>query len=85
MPGLQLFGLSLLDFFDFITAQIMLPLGAFLTSLFVGWFVDQQLLHDEFTNHGTVSTSFFRAYQFAVRFIVPLCILLIFLHQFGLV
>jgi NSS family neurotransmitter:Na+ symporter len=32
-----------------------------------------------------VSTSFFRAYQFAVRFIVPLCILLIFLHQFGLV
>jgi NSS family neurotransmitter:Na+ symporter len=70
---------------DFITAQVMLPLGAFLTSIFVGWFVDQRLLRREFTNGGTVSPGFFRAYQFSVRFIVPLCILLIFLHQFGLV
>ena len=63
----------------------LLPLGAFLTSLFVGWFVDQRLLRDEFTNQGTVSVGFFRAYQFSVRFIVPLCIVLIFLHQFGLI
>jgi NSS family neurotransmitter:Na+ symporter len=81
---IALFGMSLLDFCDYITAQIMLPLGAFLTSLFVGWFVDQQLLHDEFTNNGTVSVRFFRIYQFSVRFVVPLCIALIFLHQFGI-
>ena len=85
VDGITLFGLSLMDFCDFITAQIMLPLGAFLTSLFVGWFVDQRLLRDEFTNQGTVSVHLFRAYQFAVRFIVPLCILLIFLHQLGVV
>jgi NSS family neurotransmitter:Na+ symporter len=81
---IALFGLPLLDFCDYITAQIMLPMGAFFTSLFVGWFVDQQLLHDEFTNNGTVSTRFFRIYQFAVRFVVPVCIALIFLHQFGI-
>lgn len=84
VDGIALFGMSLLDFCDYITAQIMLPLGAFLTSLFVGWFVDQQLLHDEFTNNGTVSTRFFRIYQFAVRFVVPVCIALIFLHQFDI-
>lgn len=84
VDGIALFGMSLLDFCDYITAQIMLPLGAFLTSLFVGWFVDQQLLHDEFTNNGTVSVRFFRIYQFSVRFVVPLCIALIFLHQFGI-
>ena len=81
---IALFGLTLLDFCDYITAQIMLPMGAFFTSLFVGWFVDQQLLHDEFTNNGTVSTRFFRIYQFAVRFVVPVCIALIFLHQFDI-
>jgi NSS family neurotransmitter:Na+ symporter len=85
VDGIALFGVSLMDFCDFLTAQIMLPLGAFLTSLFVGWFVDQRLLRDEFTNQGTVSVGFFRAYQFSVRFIVPLCIVLIFLHQFGLI
>ena len=83
VEGLGLFGLSLMDFCDYLTAQIMLPAGAFLTSLFVGWFVDQRLVRDEFTNNGTQSLHFFRAYQFSVRFIVPLCILLIFLHQFG--
>ena len=85
VEGIALFGLPLLDFCDYITAQIMLPMGAFLTSLFVGWFIDQRLLRDEFTNNGTVATSFFKAYQFAVRFIVPTGILLIFLHQLGVI
>ena len=85
VEGLSLFGMSLLDFCDFITAQVMLPVGAFLTSLFIGWFVSQQTVRDEFTNHGTVHVRLFPVYQFAVRFVVPLCILLIFLHQFGLI
>ncbi len=83
VDSLTLFGQSLMDFCDMLTAQIMLPLGAFLTSLFIGWVVDQRLVHDELTNQGTVAEGLFRAYQFSVRYIVPLCILLIFLHQFG--
>ena len=81
--GISLFGLSLMDFCDMLTAQLMLPVGAFLTSIMMGWFVNRQLLHDEFTNYGTVRATFFSAYLFSVRYIVPLCILLIFLHQFG--
>ena len=82
---LQLFGMSLMDFCDFITAQIMLPAGAFFTSILLGWFVEQQLLINEFTNNGTLKATFFKAYLFSVKFIVPLCILLIFLHQFNLI
>ena len=84
VDGLSIFGSSLMDFCDRLTAQFMLPTGAFLTSLFIGWFADQKLVRNEFTNQGTVSTHLFRAYQFSVRFIVPICILCIFLHQFGL-
>ena len=82
--GLQLFGMSLMDFCDFLTAQLMLPAGAFLTSIMTGWFVSQQVTHDEFTNGGVLKESFFKAWLFSVRYIVPLCILLIFLHQFGI-
>ena len=81
--GLQLFGMSLMDFCDFLTAQLMLPTGAFLTSIMIGWFVNRQVTHDEFTNGGVLKESFFKAWLFSVRFVVPLCILLIFLHQFG--
>jgi NSS family neurotransmitter:Na+ symporter len=82
--GLQLFGMSLMDFCDFLTAQLMLPAGAFLTSIMLGWFVNEKLIRDEFTNGGTIGVSLFRVWRFTIRFIVPLCIILIFLHQFGI-
>jgi NSS family neurotransmitter:Na+ symporter len=81
---LQLFGMSLMDFCDFLTAQLMLPTGAFLTSIMLGWFVSEKLIRDEFTNGGTIGVSLFRVWRFTIRFIVPLCIILIFLHQFGI-
>ena len=81
----RLLGMSLLDFCDNLTAKFMLPLGALLTSIFIGWFANQHMVREEFTNHGTVAVGFFRIYQFAVRFLVPLLIMLIFLHQFGVV
>ena len=82
---LQLFGMSLMDFCDFLTAQIMLPTGAFFTSILIGWFVERKLVENEFTNNGTLKASFFKAYVFSVKYIVPLCILLIFLHQFHII
>ena len=82
---IQLFGMSLMDFCDFLTAQLLLPAGALLTSLLLGWLVSRQTVHDELTNHGAVSNQLFRLWYFCVRYIVPLCILLIFLHQFRLI
>src|SRR5574344_283497 len=79
---IDVFGMSLMDFCNALTAQIMLPLGAFLTSIFVGWLVPHKIVRDEFTNWGTIQTRFFHAYLFSVKYIVPLCIILIFLHQF---
>lgn len=81
--GIQVQGLSLMDFCDYLTAQYMLPLGAFFTSIMLGWFVDHQLVKDEFTNSGSLSGSLFCVWLFAIRFIVPICLVLIFLHQFG--
>lgn len=81
---LQLFGMSLMDFCDFLTAQLMLPAGAFLTSIMLGWFVSRQLVQDEFTNGGSLRATFFRAWLISIRYVVPVCIVLIFLHQFGI-
>ena len=82
---LQLFGEPLMGFCDLLTALVMLPAGAFLTSIFIGWFVSRQLVYDEFTNNDTVSRPLFRVWLFCVRFVVPIGILLIFLHQLGVI
>ena len=80
---LSLFGMSLFDLFDFVTGQIFLPVGGFLTCLFLGWSVPSSIVKDELTNKGTLHVRpwVFRAYLFSVRFVCPVCILLIFLHQ----
>lgn len=81
----QLFGLSLMNACDYLTAQLLLPLGAMLTSILLGWFVSAKLLRDELTNDGRLRASFFRAYLVSIRYVVPICILLVFLHQLGVV
>lgn len=83
--GLQLFGKSLFDVFDFVTGQVMLPFGGFLTCLFVGWVVDHKIVRDEYTNWGTMRGKFFHVYLFSVKYICPVCILLIFFHQLGII
>ena len=85
VDSLRLFGMPLMDFCDFLTAQVMLPAGALLTSLMLGWVVSRNVVRDEFTNQGIVSESLFPVWRFGVRYVVPLCILLIFLHQFGVI
>lgn len=82
---LQLFGMSLMDFFDFLTAQILLPIGALLTCIYVGWVAPKNVVQDEFTNCGTIKGTLLTAYLFAVRFICPAAITMIFLDQFGII
>jgi NSS family neurotransmitter:Na+ symporter len=79
-----IFGKSLFDWFDFITGQIFLPIVGFLTCIFIGWYVPHKIVRDEFTNRGTLRGRFFHLYIFLVKYVCPLAILFIFLHQFGL-
>ena len=83
--ALQLFDMSLFDVFDFVTGQIFLPIGGFFTCLFVGWYLPKRIIHDELTNGGTLRSRIFRPFLFSVRYVCPLCILLIFLHQLGII
>ena len=80
---LKVAGVNLFDVFDFVTGQIFLPVGGLLTCLFIGWYVPKKLVKDEFTNWGTTRSIFFGTYYFLIRFVCPLAILAIFLHQLG--
>ena len=83
--NLQFLGSSLFEIFDFVTGQVFLPIAGFLTCILIGWFVPHKLVRDEFTNYGTLRvTHYFHIYLFLVKYVCPLCILFIFLHQLGL-
>ena len=83
--NLRLLGMSLMDFFDCITAQYMMPIGALLTSLYSGWGARTAVVNREFTNCGTVYRRLFPVYLFMVRFICPILIAIVFLNQLGVI
>ena len=88
VDGLTFLGKSLFDWFDFITGQIFLPIVGFLTCIFIGWFVPHHIVRDEFTNMGSLKSigyvRLFHLFLFLVKYVCPLAILLIFLHQIGM-
>ena len=78
-------GRSIFDFFDYLTANFMLPIGGIFTCLFVGWKIDQTLLKNEITNYGTARFIGIKTYVFLLRWIAPTCILFVLLNQLGIV
>lgn len=82
---LSVCGKSMFDVFDFVTGQIFLPVVGFFTCLFVGWYLPKNLLRDEFTNWGTLRGTLFSVWLFCVRFVCPVCIVAILLHQFEII
>ena len=84
---LSFFGKAMFDWFDFVTGQIFLPVVGFLTCIFIGWFVPHKIVRDEFSNYGELKgyARYFHRYLFLIKYVCPLAIILIFLHQLGVI
>lgn len=85
LPSLRVAGMSFMDACDALTAQLLMPVGAFLTCLYVGWFAPHKTVREELTNDDTLRNRFFHTYLFVVKYVCPVCITMIFLHQLGII
>ena len=79
--GFKLFGLGLFDLFDYLTSNIMLPLGGLMIVAFAGWILKRAHAQNELG----ASAGLFRIWHFTIRYVSPIVILLIFLSLTGLV
>ena len=82
LDGFTLFGLSVFDFFDYITSNIMLPIGGLLLAVFAGWKLKRANYLDELTNSGSLKLPHWLALSiyYLVKLVAPLAISLIFLN-----
>ena len=84
-PWLNFFGKALFDLCDWMTANVLLTLGGLFTSILVGWVLPRKLIVEEMTNWGTLRSRYLPIFIICVRYVAPICIVLIFLHQFGVI
>lgn len=76
----HLFGRDLFGNLDYLTSNIMLPLGGLLIAIFAGWIMCKSSSVEEL-EWGT--GSLYGAWRFLVRYIAPVAVALILLHASG--
>ena len=72
-------GRTVFDWMDFISSNILLPLGGVLIVLFVGWRLGKSHFFDEVTNSGKLKSPLKRVILFIIRYLAPLAIIVIFI------
>lgn len=74
-------GKTIFDALDFITANVLLPLGGILIVVFVGWRLGKVQFFEEVTNHGKLRSPLRKAIFFIVRYLAPLAVTVIFINE----
>lgn len=83
LSHIKIFGNTIFDFFDKLSANFLMTIGSFLVVVFTGWKMKKTDAFDEFTNGGTISVNarLFKPVWFIIRWIAPLAIIVIFLSN----
>lgn len=68
-------GMSLLDFFDFISNSVLMPIVAFCTCVFVGYVIHTKTIADEVKRSSPFKRE--KLFVVVVKYIAPVCIVLI--------
>lgn len=79
-----IYGKNFFAMMDFITLSWCAPIAALLTTLFVGFFLKKEMLIEEFSK-GTHLGYLAYPWYFVVKYIAPLVVLFIILHEAGLI
>ena len=69
-----------LDFFDMLSEGVMMPLGALLMSIMIGWEVGPEMVKEECEQSGHAMGGY-GFFKFCIKFITPLCMILILYGQ----
>ena len=77
--GIAIGGKSFFDCLDFLSSNILLPLGALMIVLFVGWILGKTAFFEEITNGGKLKLSIKGVIYFIIKFVAPLAIAVIFI------
>lgn len=70
--GVTLLGMQFLDFFDFISNSILMPIVAFFTCILVGWVVGTKVVSDEVEKNFAFRRK--RLFEVMVRYVAPILV-----------
>lgn len=87
LSGYTVCGLTLFGLFDYVSSNILLPLGGMLISFFVGWVLNKSIVTSELMNgsDSALCKALVRAISFCLRYVAPWGIMLVFIYGLGVI
>ena len=76
----RLFDKTYFEIMEYVTSNIMLPLGGLLIAVFTAWLMSRKAVIEEL---GLGEGLIFRTWLFVVRYVAPIGVVIIFLHAIG--
>lgn len=81
-----IFHMRLFGLFDFLSSNILLPLGGILIALFVGYVIPKEDIKKELSNEGKLKLDkLIDAYYVILRYVTPVLVFVVFLSSLGLI
>ena len=79
----KIFGKTIFDLFDYISANVLMLIGGLIVVIFVGWKLSKQDMRDELTNGGNlhIPNWILNLLGFILRYIAPTAIIIIMVSQ----
>ena len=75
LSGVKIIGMQFLDFFDFASNSVLMPIVALLTSIFVGYIIKPKAVIQEIELSGNFKKK--KLFVFVIKYLAPVCIVLI--------
>lgn len=71
LADFKIFGMTIFNFLDSFTTNILLPVGAIALCIFAGWVAPKYLVKDQLTNKGTLKSWIVKPVIFILRWVAP--------------
>jgi len=79
-------GKGFFDLFDYLSSNIMLPIGGLLITIFVGYVANKDQLSYELSNHKTLNNDgMIKFYISILKYITPALLVIVFLNSIGII
>jgi len=85
LSNIQFSNMNIFKLLEYLTSNIMLPIGGLFIVLFIGWFYSKDQVRKELTNEGALKGKILPVFMFIVKFVAPVAISMVFLYSLGVI
>jgi len=72
---------TMFDLLDYLTSNILLPLGGLMIAIYAGWLMKQQHSQEELAMHDRA----YKVWQILVKYVAPTAVVIVFLNALGII